>query len=397
MAKRSAKSAVNRDLGVWNLLIPVGRAAWFLLQVVGAGFITALQLVGELGTLVFSFGDRPSNANDLEHAEQVTTAAGTAAAVNVAAAAPESVEMRSEEAEIFGPRRSSKSVTGGAGTAESYSGPMRKSGVSGSDLIVADRHLTKKIGVQTIHFAMYLQDGKVTRHLVKASGKHELAPFLRESAAADGVPFTLNEAVKKTERELSAARSRSSRAEKKRAKSTSSVQRRDDMPAATGPIVDVEPYAGEAPPWLEAPAFEDLPPAQAIPAAAGGSGDRLAQPPSPVKMVEREHPVDWRGGVRFVGEVISAGIVQCHPVDKKPYKIFSMTLRSTDGETKEFRGVELNELVTKHFIRRGDVVSLKRGRQEFEVTEDGQTKSRTRNVYDFRLVNRGPEPGIPKR
>ncbi|UIF89403.1 hypothetical protein KAF44_29465 (plasmid) [Cupriavidus necator] len=86
--------------------------------------------------------------------------------------------------------------------------------------------------------------------------------------------------------------------------------------------------------------------------------------------------------------MISLGVIKLKKPKKDPFEIYAITLRTKDGDEQQFRGYELEQHVEKNRVAIGDTIGLKRGRQQFWVTRNGIRNEKSRNIYDFQVVER---------
>ena len=98
--------------------------------------------------------------------------------------------------------------------------------------------------------------------------------------------------------------------------------------------------------------------------------------------------MDFRGARRAIGKVIGLGVSEVKKPRKEPFQIYAITLRTKDGDEEQFRGYELEQHVENHRVVIGDTIGLKRGRQQFWVTRDGVRNEKSRNIYDFQVLDR---------
>jgi hypothetical protein len=117
----------------------------------------------------------------------------------------------------------------------------------------------------------------------------------------------------------------------------------------------------------------ELPPADARP--SGGNGIEEGQ-------------VNFRGARRVVGKVISLGIIEVKKPAKDPFQIYAITLRTSGNEEEQFRGYELEKHVASNGVVIGDTISLKRGRQQYWLIRAGVRTEKSRNIYDFEVLDR---------
>ena len=404
MARNNVR--VNHAFGVWNLL-PL--AFWVIRRVCAVlywGIRVAFRLIGDCATWVLDRRQERKEVLEWRARKQAIDEEGDAA-VTVTAPILEVVPAVPTPAA----KASVKVAPTHAASVVSPAPVVR----SGRSVRIADRHLTQKIGKLIYRFSMYQKAGEVARVEVKAGAKTVLKPYLREMALEEGVVFSIEAAIRFTEREV--AEAKVSEPKPRRAAQPQTPEKA--APASTSADVPAQsaafdpPMGDEAPVWMDVPSFEEMesqsrsssPVAATRPAAPPATPSRAvpsrtapaAVARSPADAVagqgtrEKEMPVDWRGAKRFTGKIMTLGYVECHPDGEDPYDIFSLTLRSDTGESKDFRGVELADLATKYALKSGDVISLKRGRQDVVVTGGRVQKKRTRNVYDFQLQKRGPE------
>jgi hypothetical protein len=276
---------------------------------------------------------------------------------------------------------------------------------------IADRHADVKLSGKQYRFSVYLAENEIQR-IGMGQVRKPLAAFTRSMAASEKVAFTLEEAVEYTRRELAAARRRGpSRkteaqpvAQPEQPVQNEAPQQQQPFPApAAGPSMDEE-----VPSWMDIPCFEELD-AQApsngpaleparSPEPVSGAAPRIQQPvqrdpppadarPSGENGVE-EGPVDFRGARRVIGKVISLGVIEVKKPRKDPFEIYAITLRFKDGDEQQFRGYELEQHVEKNRVAIGDTIGLKRGRQQFWVIRNGIRNEKSRNIYDFQVVDR---------
>lgn len=98
--------------------------------------------------------------------------------------------------------------------------------------------------------------------------------------------------------------------------------------------------------------------------------------------------MDFRGARRVVGKVIALGVIEVKKPRKDPFEIYAITVRTNGGEEEQFRGYELEQHVDNNSVVMGDTISLKRGRQQFWVIRNGVRNEKSRNVYDFQVLDR---------
>ena len=85
------------------------------------------------------------------------------------------------------------------------------------------------------------------------------------------------------------------------------------------------------------------------------------------------------------GRIQSAGMVEITPEGKSSYKIFSISIRTSDGQMQEFRGKELSEKFQAREFGIGDTVKLICSKVEFMV---GRVK-RSKNVFAIEVISKG--------
>ncbi|VVE33690.1 hypothetical protein [Pandoraea terrigena] len=268
---------------------------------------------------------------------------------------------------------------------------------------IADRHLLKEISGRQYRFSSYLAENEIQR-IENGRIRKPLAAFTRSIAAREKVAFTLEEAVEYTRREIAAARRRGpSRktetqptAQPAQPDQYTALQEKQSSPAQeAGPPMDED-----APYWADTPCFDEIDAQAPSRGPAPEPQPRTQQPirrdppPPPVDVrpsgengVE-EGPVDFRGAHRVVGKVIGFGVVDVKKPKKDPFQIYAITMRTPSGEEAQFRGYELEQHVEKNRVAIGDTISLKRGRQQFWVTRNGVRNEKTRNIYEFQVVDR---------
>ncbi|MGF6603321.1 hypothetical protein P3T23_008075 [Paraburkholderia sp. GAS448] len=280
---------------------------------------------------------------------------------------------------------------------------------------IADRHAVVEISGRQYRFSVYLAENEIQRIEIGRVRK-PLAAFTRSMAANEKVAFTLEEAVEYTRRELAAARRRgpSRKTEGQPAPQPAqpdqytAPQQRQPSPApapAAGPLMDED-----VPHWADIPCFDEMG-AQALsrgpaPEPARGPEPARAAAPRPQQPIRRdpppppadarpsgangveEGPVDFRGARRVVGKVVGLGAIEVKKPKKDPFEIYAITLRTSGGEEEQFRGYELEQHVDNHRVSIGDTISLKRGRQQFWVIRNGVRNEKTRNIYDFQVMDR---------
>ena len=277
---------------------------------------------------------------------------------------------------------------------------------------IADRHADVKLFGKQYRFSVYLAENEIQR-IELGHVRKPLAAFTRSIAASEKVAFTLEEAVEYTRRELAAARRRGP-SRKTEAQSVAqppqpvSAAPQDPQPF---PAPDLAESIDEAaPPWASMPCFDELD-AQApsngpvtipttSPERVSAAAPRTQQPiqrvppqpladasPSGANGVE-EGPVDFRGARRVIGKVIGLGVIEVKKPRKDPFEIYAITVRTKDGDEQQFRGYELEQHVEKNRVAIGDTIGLKRGRQQFWVIHNGTRNEKSRNIYDFQVVDR---------
>lgn len=278
---------------------------------------------------------------------------------------------------------------------------------------IADRHADVKLSGKQYRFSVYLAENEIQR-IEMGQVRKPLAAFTRSMAASEKVPFTLEEAVEYTRRELAAARRRgpSRKTEAQSVAQPAQPGRNEasqQQPPFTAP--DAGPLMDEdAPDWVSMPCFEELeaqapsngpaPEPARSPEPVSAAAQRTQQPiqrdpppppadarPSGENGVE-EGPVDFRGARRVVGKVVALGVIEVKKPRKDPFEIYAITLRTSDGDEEQFRGYELEKHVQDNRVNYGDTVTLKRGRQQFWVIRNGIRKEKSRNIYDFQVVAR---------
>lgn len=278
---------------------------------------------------------------------------------------------------------------------------------------IADRHADVKLSGKQYRFSVYLAENEIQR-IEMGQVRKPLAAFTRSMAASEKVAFTLEEAVEYTRRELAAARRRGPgrKTEAQPVAQTAqpvrneASQQQQPFPAsAAGPSMDEE-----VPNWMDIPCFEELdaqvpsngpaPEPAHSPEPVSAAAPRTQQPiqsdPPPPPAESRpsgengveEGPVDFRGARRVVGKVISLGVIEVKQPRKDPFEIYAITLRTKDGDEQQFRGYELEQHVEKNRVAVGDTIGLKRGRQQFWVIRNGIRNEKSRNIYDFQVVDR---------
>lgn len=278
---------------------------------------------------------------------------------------------------------------------------------------IADRHSDVKIGSKRYRFSAYLAENEIHR-IEMGQVRKPLAAFTRSMAASEKVAFTLEEAVEYTRREITAARRRGPSRKTEGQTASRSAQPSRSVPQQQPEaylVPDMGPSIDEdVPPWANMPCFDELgaqgpsngpamePPRNPEPVSAAAPRTRQQiQPDSPPPPADvrpsgengvEEGPVDFRGARRAVGKVISLGVIQHRKPKKEPFEIYAITLRTKDGDEQQFRGYELEQHVEKNRVAIGDTIGLKRGRQLFWVTRDGIRNEKSRNIYDFQVLER---------
>lgn len=277
---------------------------------------------------------------------------------------------------------------------------------------IADRHADVKLSGKQYRFSVYLAENEIQR-IELGHIRKPLAAFTRGIAASEKVAFTLEEAVEYTRRELAAARRRGP-SRKTEAQTVAQTEQLVQSAAAQEPMPVpapdlAQPIDEDALPWANIPCFDELD-AQApskgpatvpssSPEPVSAAVPRTQQPiqrdspppadvrPSGENGVE-EGPVDFRGARRVVGKVIGLGVIEVKKPRKDPFEIYAITVRTKDGDEQQFRGYELEQHVEKNRVAIGDTIGLKRGRQQFWVIRNGIRNEKSRNIYDFQVVDR---------
>ncbi len=280
---------------------------------------------------------------------------------------------------------------------------------------IADRHAVVEISGKQYRFSVFLAENEIQRIEIGRVRK-PLAAFTRSTAASEKVAFTLEEAVEFTRRELAAARRRGpsrkaeapATAQPAQPDQRSAPQQQQQQPSpasAAGPSMDED-----VPHWADIPCFDEMdaqaPSRGPAPEPARGPEPARAATPRPQQPVRRdppppladarrsaadgveEGPVDFRGARRVVGKVIALGVIEVKKPRKDPFEIYAITVRTNGGEEEQFRGYELEQHVDNNGVVMGDTISLKRGRQQFWVIRNGVRNEKSRNVYDFQVLDR---------
>ncbi|PNE59671.1 hypothetical protein A8H39_00535 [Paraburkholderia fungorum] len=278
---------------------------------------------------------------------------------------------------------------------------------------IADRHAVVDIASKQYRFSVYLAANEIQRIEIGRVRK-PLAAFTRSTAANEKVAFTLEEAVEYTRRELAAARRRGP-SRKTEAQPPAQPAHPDQYTAPKQKQPSPAPAAGssmdeDVPHWVDIPCFDEMdaqaPSRGPAPEAARGPEPARAAAPRPQQPIRRDPPpppadarpsgengveegqVDFRGARRVVGKVIGLGVIEVKKPKKDPFSIYAITLRTPDGEEEQFRGYELEQHVDNNRVAIGDTISLKRGRQQFWVIRNGVRNEKTRNIYDFQVMDR---------
>lgn len=280
---------------------------------------------------------------------------------------------------------------------------------------IADRHAIEKISGTQYRFSVFLAENEI-RRIEMGRVRKPLAAFTRSIAASEKVPFTLEEAVEYTRRELAAARRRGpSRKTEAQPAAQPAQTEQNTAPQQEQPSPAPVPAAGpsmedDVPHWADIPCFEELdaqaPSRGPAPEPARGPEPARAAAPRPQQPIRRdpppppadarpsgtsgveEGPVDFRGARRLVGKVIDLGVIEVKKPRKDPFQIYAITLRTSGGEEEQFRGYELEQHVDNNRVAIGDTISLKRGRQQFWVIRNNVRNEKSRNVYDFQVLDR---------
>jgi hypothetical protein len=270
-----------------------------------------------------------------------------------------------------------------------------KSGLNAGDLVIADSHAQKKMGGRLYRFSMYREAGRVVRFDMK--DKVLLKDFTRSTAAALRVPFSLEQAVLFTSREVLAARKAAGTSAKGKAvKLTPALPRPEQEPAA-GPGSASPPAFEEPPPWPEMPpeyeSYDSFPrdddgyvPEAAVTPSATTGSRRVATPqPMDSDVVEEEGECSWENK-QFQGEIQAQYMALRKPTGREPYKIFTMLLKLSDGTKKEFTGVELQGRSEDLQLANGDTIEIRKGVQPYKIVRPDSTEQRKRNVYAIRVI-----------
>lgn len=91
------------------------------------------------------------------------------------------------------------------------------------------------------------------------------------------------------------------------------------------------------------------------------------------------------------GYVVSAGDKRIEQPNRRAYFAFEIQVRDARGEIHEFMGKDLKEQFQQRIFKVGDLIHLVKRRSSFEISDEGKggAKSRTKNFYTIRVLERG--------
>lgn len=289
-------------------------------------------------------------------------------------------------------------VVGRAAEPEAKTSKHYKSGLNAGDLVIADSHATEKIGGRWYRFSMYRDAGRVVRYDVK--DKVLLKDFHRSTAAAHKVPFSLEQAILFTSREVLAARKAGGKSAKGKAVKLTPALPQPGKEQASEAAPAPSPVWDEPPPWTDMPpeyesynayVGEDerygsvaakTPPAAARPIAARPVAD---DQPMDSDVVEHEGECSWENN-QYQGTIEAQYMSLRKPKGREPYNIFTMLLKLGDGTKKEFTGVELQGRSMDLQLAKGDTIEIRKGIQHYSIVKSDSSEHRKRNVYAIRVI-----------
>ncbi|MBU3625854.1 hypothetical protein ICN48_06355 [Polynucleobacter sp. JS-Safj-400b-B2] len=216
---------------------------------------------------------------------------------------------------------------------------------------------TKFIKVQGVpsgmFFYLYKNKGLITR--IQCNHKGVFAPYTLEDAKVNGLDFSINGAIRFTKNELKGVVKAK---DKSKTPEVKPVESHFDMPP-------VESYMDS----------HDLPLMEACVQHVPDSTEQRTQ--------------TGRSDEYFtVGPILSMGAIKKTDKTGKAYEIYTVTVQTKNGFKKNFCGEMLGELTAKHGAEVGDTVKIRKaGRESFTVTVNGKEEARTRNIFDFSIIN----------
>lgn len=230
--------------------------------------------------------------------------------------------------------------------------------------VPANRVCSANIDGQNVNFYQYF-NAKVIRISCRANRRLQEATFTPAIADECGTAFDLDGAIQWIrERGFSGQRPHAGRA--------GSPQQRDDTDLVAPPFD--EPYKSRS---MARPGMGKAKGQQA--AEESGAAQPFVHPLDPVP----EHQGrPFRGRIQFFGEETRPGRGQ-----EKSYRTYVLRMESESrAYTKDFLGEHLGELVEKHQLQLGQLVTVQLvGREHFQVEMNGKMEDRRRNHYSIRV------------
>ena len=233
-----------------------------------------------------------------------------------------------------------------------------------NNLVPADRVCSANIDGQHVNFYQYF-DAKVIRVSCRANRRLQEAMFTPAIAEECGIVFDLDGAIQWI-------RERGFAGQRPYAGRTASPQQSNHADLIAQPFD--EPFDSR-------------------PMARPGTGKAKGQQAAAESVAAQPfvHTLDpvpehqgrpFRGRIQFFGEETRSGRGQ-----EKPYRTYVLRMESESrAHTKDFLGEHLGELVEKHQLQLGQLVTVQLvGREHFQVEVNGKMEDRRRNHYSIRV------------
>jgi hypothetical protein len=220
------------------------------------------------------------------------------------------------------------------------------------------KFIPKMQGVKSgMYFHLYLAKGLITRKT--HDGVRMFVPYTRADAKANQLDFSINGAIHFTKMEMRG----------KAIKGVESAQVEANFPDSC----------------FDMPIMEDEP---SVPSEPFMVPEHTPIQDPAVTASESRAIVSKSGDFFTVGPIVQMGPVKKTDKDGKAYEIFCVTVQTKNGFKKDFYGEMLGEVTAKLGAEIGDRVKIRRsGRESFTVVVNGREEPRTRNVFDFSIIN----------
>jgi hypothetical protein len=231
-------------------------------------------------------------------------------------------------------------------------------------LVPANRVCSANIDGQNVSFYQYF-DAKVIRVSCRANRRLQEATFTPAIAEEYGIAYDLDGAIQWIrERGFAGQRPHGGRA--------GSPQQSDDADLIAPPFDAPFKSRSMARPGLEKAKGLQVP-----------SPSVAAQPfVHTLDAVPEHQGRPFRGRIQFFGEENRPGRGQ-----EKPYRTYVLRMESESrAYTKDFLGEHLGELVEKHQLQLGQLITVQLvGREHFQVEVNGKMEDRRRNHYSIKV------------